>query len=137
MSDRLERIQDAYLNQPIREFLDNDGNADEYAALVFNGEIFGAGQEVIDEELGILTAEDLADALRMLLAKENQLRALDEHRTGTQFQPLDDTSPTVLVQFKAPESLRGALDETAQARGLSRSEAVREAITSWLESRSE
>lgn len=132
MSDRLERIQDAYLNQPIREFLDNDGNADEYAALVFNGEIFGAGQEVIDEELGILTAEDLADALRMLLAKENQLRALDEHRTGTQFQPLDQSSPTALVQVKMTEALRDELDVAAQERGLSRSAAIREALVAWM-----
>ena len=70
-------------------------------------------------------------------ARARRLRALAEHRAGTQFQPLDAASPTVLVQFKAPEALRDALDKAAQARGLSRSEAAREAVTEWLTERAQ
>ena len=99
---RLEKIRELYLGQPVREFLDNDGNAKEYAELVFSGAIFGPGQEVIDEELGILTADDLAEAIQGLVEREQSARAarvaaLEEHRAGTQFQPLDESSPTVSV----------------------------------------
>jgi len=134
---RLEKIRETYLNQPISEFLANDGNASEYAKLVFDGAVFGPGQEVVDEELGILTAGDLAEAIEALVedaaaARQRQLDALADHREGTQYQPLDAASPTVTVLLKLPESLRDELDVAAQERGLNRSAAIREAITAWL-----
>ena len=134
---RLEKIRELYLGQPVREFLDNDGNAKEYAELVFSGAIFGPGQEVIDEELGILTADDLAEAIQGLVEREQSARAarvaaLEEHRAGTQFQPLDESSPTVSVLLKLPEALRDELDVAAQERGLSRSAAMRAAIRAWV-----
>lgn len=62
-----------------------------------------------------------------------QLAALARHRGGTQFQPLDAASPTVLLQAKVSEEQRDRLDAAAQSRGLTRSEAVRAAIQSWLD----
>lgn len=134
---RLEKIREAYLNQPISEFLDNDGNAREYAQLVFEGVIFGPGEDVTDPELGIHTVDDLAEAIEEMIeeaaeARQRQLAALEEHRAGTQFRPLDESSPTVSVLLKLPESLRDELDVAAQARGLNRSEAMRAAIAAWV-----
>lgn len=130
----LEKIRELYLNQPISEFLENDGNAREYAQLVFDGVIFGPGVDPRSPELGVETVDDLAEALEALVrehveARQRQLDAL----APTKWAPLDDESPTVQVLFKLPESLRDAVDVKAQALGVNRSEAIREALTAWLE----
>lgn len=139
---RLDRIRDTYLNQPISEFLEHDGSVREYAELVFSGQVFGPGQDVTDAELGIETVDDLVSALQALVEEERErveaaraarLAALEAHREGTQFQPLDESSPTVSVLLKLPESLRAELDVVAQERNLSRSAAIREAITAWID----
>ena len=82
MTDRLEAIRRAYLNQDMREFLDQGGNAREYARLVFAGEIFGPNQDPRAPELDVHTAEDLAEALEALAAREAE-EALDEAPTWT------------------------------------------------------
>lgn len=139
---KLDRIRDTYLNQPISEFLEHDGSVREYAELVFSGQVFGPGQDVTDAELGIETVDDLVSALQELVQEERdrveaaraaRLAALEAHRESTQFQPLDDASPTVRVLLNLPESLRAELDVVAQKRNLSRSAAIREAITAWTE----
>lgn len=63
---------------------------------------------------------------------DRRLEALEKHRAGTQFQPLDADSPTVLVQVRLTEAQRDQVDVAAQAAGLSRSEAVRAALAAWL-----
>lgn len=130
----LEKIRELYLNQPISEFLENDGNAREYAQLVFDGVIFGPGVDPRSPELGIETVDDLAEALEALVrehveARQRQLDALEP----TKWEPLDENSPTVSVLFKLPESLRDAVDVKAQERGVNRSEAIRAALVAWLE----
>lgn len=67
-----------------------------------------------------------------LLRRLRRQRALVDHRAGTQFQPLDESSPTVSVLLKLPEALRDELDVAAQERGLSRSAAMRAAIRAWV-----
>lgn len=129
---RLEKIQELYLGQTIEEFLDNDGNVDEYARRVFTGEVFGPGQEVVDEDLEVLTAEDLADALRGLVERAQEERGYLPRDAAGRFADLDPESPTVLVQVKMPAALRDAVDVAAQERGLRRSDAIREALTAWL-----
>lgn len=69
MTDRLEAIRRAYLNQDIRDFFEHGGDAREYARLVFAGEIFGA-QDPRDAKLGIHTEDDLAEALEALAARD-------------------------------------------------------------------
>lgn len=54
-----------------------------------------------------------------------RLAALEQHREGTQFQPLDPDSPTVLLQVRVPQALLDRLDADAAAEGVTRSELVR------------
>lgn len=130
----LEKIREAYLNQPISEFLEHDGKAREYAEAVFAGKIFGPYEDPRSPELGIETVDDLTEAIQALVqeaadARQRQLDAL----APTQWAALDSESPTVSVLFKLPESLRDQVDVAAQAAGLNRSEAIREALAAWLE----
>lgn len=68
-----------------------------------------------------------------VLRRLRQHRALADHRAATQFQPLDEASPTVSVLLRLPERLRDEVDAAAQAAGLSRSEAIRAALRRWLD----
>jgi len=134
----LEQIRETYLGQSINEFLESGGDAREYARLVFNGEIFGPGEDPADPDLGILTADDLAEALEQLIEQRNaaraaQLKALAENREGTQFKPLDPDSPTVRLEVRAPASLVARVAAEADARSLTRSDVVRLALQAWLD----
>lgn len=62
-----------------------------------------------------------------------RLRALEEHREGTQFKPLDPDSRTVQVLLALPESLRDAVDAAAAAEGVPRAEWIRRALTLRLD----
>lgn len=74
------------------------------------------------------------EAALVVLRRLRQWRALADHRTPTQFQPLDPASPTVLVQVRMPQNLVERLD--AALDGRSRSDAIREAISGWLDAES-
>lgn len=73
---------------------------------------------------------DWFESALVVLRRLRQWRALADHRTATQFQPLDPSSPSVLVQVRMPESLVKRLDGALAGR--SRSDVIREAITVWL-----
>lgn len=60
------------------------------------------------------------------LGRLARLDALAENREATQFQPLDPSSPTILLQVRVPQSL---LDRIDGARGSqTRSQFVRNAL---------
>lgn len=65
--------------------------------------------------------EDALAVLRRL----RQRRALADNREATQFQPLDPTSPTVVLRVKVPKHTMSVVDLLAEAAGQSRSEYVR------------
>lgn len=62
-----------------------------------------------------------------------RLAALVANRAGTQFAPLDATSPTVLLQVRAPSALIERVDSAATTAGVTRSEWVRRALEEALE----
>lgn len=129
-----QKIQEAYLGQPISEFVENGGNPREYAKLVFNGEIW-PGDDPRNASLGIDSEEDLAVALEQLIerweeGRRKRLAALEEHRDP---HPLNPASPTVRFDVRIPQVDLERLDATAAARGVTRSAAVRAAIEAWLE----
>lgn len=62
--------------------------------------------------------------------RKARLAALERSRAATQFQPLDASSPTVLLQVKVPQTLIDRIDSARH--GLSRSEYVRTAIETAL-----
>lgn len=137
--NRLDQITELYLGgQSPREFLENGGDAREYAELVFNGTIFGRHEDPAAPEVGINTVDDLTDALTEILAaaqerRQRQLDALNVARAGTQFQPLNPDSPTVLVQVRLTEALRNQVDTAAALAGVTRSEWLRTAAEKALE----
>ena len=129
----LEAIRVQYLGQPVREFVENDGDPREYAHLVFTRQVFGPGEDPAAPNLGIDTEDDLVAALEALIARDEEARAirlaaLEQHREGTQFQPLDPTSPTVTLQVRVPQSLLDVVDAAAARAGVTRSEFVRAAL---------
>lgn len=64
---RLQQIEERYLGgQSLAEFHATGGDIGEYARQVFAGVIFGPDVDPAAPELGIETADDLADALRAL-----------------------------------------------------------------------
>lgn len=65
--------------------------------------------------------------------KDSLGRRRRPEQDATQFQPLDATSPTVLVQLKMPQALLEELDAAADEAGLTRSAALRQAAEAWLE----
>lgn len=73
---------------------------------------------------------DWFESALVVLRRLRQWRALADNREATQFQPLDPTSPSVLVQVRVPQNLLERLD--AALAGRPRSDAIREAITAWL-----
>lgn len=69
-------------------------------------------------------------------AHERRLAALAKARVAHQFQPLDPAGvPSARLSGRVPQSLLERLDEAVAASGSSRSEALREAITEWLDRR--
>lgn len=69
----------------------------------------------------------------MNAGRERQLAALEAHRAASQFTPLDPTSPTVLLQVRAPSALVERVDSAATVAGVTRSEWVRRALEEALE----
>lgn len=73
--------------------------------------------------------EDPVDA-HARAGEARRLAALEEHREGTQFQPLDPDSPSTRLELRIPRSL---VDRIDAARGnQSRSEWIRAAIEAAL-----
>lgn len=67
---------------------------------------------------------------------DGRLPVLEKHRTATQFQPLDPAgAPSVVLQTRVTAPVLERLDAAVDATGLSRSEALREALVQWLERR--
>lgn len=96
----------------------NEGKADAVAAWRDHT------REVADQEAAeAARREKLADP-----GMAARIAALEAHRAGTQFRPLDPASPTVLMQVRLPRALLERVDEAAAARGVTRSELVREAL---------
>ncbi len=124
---QLDQIAERYLGgQTPREFVENGGDPETYARLVFNRQIFGPHEAPDAPEIGIEDEDDLAEALSILIGREKRLQALDHHRSGTQFQSLDPSSPTVTAQIRFPKPLLDRIDSAARAAGVSRSEWLRQ-----------
>ena len=70
MTEKLQAVEARYLGgQSVREFLVSGGDIADYAARVFEGEIFGA-DDPRTPELDINTADDLVAALEALATVE-------------------------------------------------------------------
>lgn len=57
------------------EFLGNGGDVDEYAEMVFRGEVFGSGTDPVDESLDVYDARTLAEQLDALAIREGIITA--------------------------------------------------------------
>lgn len=126
----LDAIAERYLGgQSPAEFEANGGDPREYAELVFSGAVW-PGENPAAPDIGIEDVDDLVQALVLLITNDPRRAALAGHRAGTQFQPLDPTSPTTLLQVRVPLSLIERIDSARHE--LSRSEYVRAALEQAL-----
>jgi hypothetical protein len=128
----LREIEERYLGgQTPTEFLQAGGDAREYARQVFSRAVFGRDENPAAPDIGVEDEDDLVEALEAVLAPARaRLRALENHRAGTQFQPLDPGSRTVTVQVRVPAALVARVDAVAGVGG--RSAWIRDAIEKRL-----
>ena len=70
-------------------------------------------------------------------ATKRRLAALARHREVGQFRALDpdEAGPSARLQVRVPASLQERLDTALTVAGVTRSEALRQALDEWLERR--
>ena len=121
--ERLQEIETRYLGQSITDFILEGGEINEYAALVFNREIFGSDDPAAPD-LEIHTQADLTAALEELLdAVAVTIRTNDPYTRGEVYgegpDPID--SVTLPVSLDADEwelqAARDLLEQGYQVAG--------------------